>query len=602
MKKQRGAALLVFGVILAIGVSAFLVSALNSATLNETTTIRKRNAEALQEAKSALIGYVAKEVLDLSNGIPGRLPCPESPTDAGTTNEGRAGSTCDPTFPINKSVGRLPWRTLGLDKLVDASTEPLWYVVSPAWVLGSVTPVINSGTAGQLTVDGTGDVVAIIIAPGRPLITNPNANQTAVGCQARSQSRNDRAHNPLSANNPDYLDYLECQNASNPIDFNFGASVVENTTNEVLNDQVVYITAKDILNAIQGPLAERMQRTVAPLLSEFSDLWPGGNFLPYAVAFATPESNLPAAQHCGPAATTPQQTEGLLPIAPNSAPCASTWNGFSITGSVTSLGCTTDPVTTVVTCSFRYYRLTALGVILLGGGATSTDVTVQATAPHAAASFRGPLQAADITVPAGVTTQAVTLAPRTDGDAGLSLLLRVTGTQLCDDLLVGLVCNLLPGVLATSNLVSVDFPQLATPILQGTKLSAAVLAASGPPYNLLSPAAGEPHYWFMQNQWYRYTYYAVSPNASAAAAGGNITVNGFPAANGSAGDKRFVLAVMGPAVTGQVRGAAAALSQYLEGENADTGDQTFAHQVYALAGNDRIATCPFNDGTATPCD
>jgi hypothetical protein len=596
MKKQRGAALLVLGAILAIGVSAFLVSALNSATLNETTTIRKRNAEALQEAKSALIGYVAKEVLDLSNGIPGRLPCPESPSDAGTTNEGRAGSTCDPTFPINKNVGRLPWRTLGLDKLVDASSEPLWYVVSPAWVLGSATPVINSGTAGQLSVDGTGDVVAIIIAPGRPLSINPNANQAAAGCQVRNQSRNDRGHNPLSANNPDYLDYLECENAS--IDFNFGASVVENATNEVLNDQVVYVTAKDLLNAIQGPVAERMQRTVAPLLSEYSDLWPGGNFLPYAVIFAAPESNLAVANHCGTAAT----TEGLLPIAPNSGACASDWGSFSISGSVTPApGCTTL-VTTNVRCTFTYYRLTGLGAILLGGSVTSTDVTVQATAPHAAASFRKPLQASDIIVPAGLTAQAVTLNPQTDGDARLSLQVRITGTQLCDDVLLGVVCSLLGGALATNQTVSIEFPQLNTPVLQGTKLSPAVLAANGPPYNLLSPAAGEPHYWFIQNQWYRYTYYAVSPNASAAAAGGNITVNGFPTANGSASDKRFVLAVMGPAVTGQVRGAAAALIHYLEGENFSTGDRTFAHQVYALAGNDRIATCPFNDGTATPCD
>jgi hypothetical protein len=601
---QTGAALLVLGAILAIGVSAFLVSALNSATLNESTTIRQRNAAALQEAKSALIGYVAKEVLDLSNNIPGRLPCPESPSDAGTTNEGRAGSTCDPAFPTNKNVGRLPWRTLGLDKLVDASSEPLWYVVSPAWVPGGATPVINSGTAGQLTVDGTGDVVAIIIAPGRPLSINPNANQTAAGCQARNQARNDRAHDPLSANNPNYLDYLECQNASNPIDFNFGAAVVENATNEVLNDQIVIITAKDILNAIQGPIAERMQRTIAPLLSEYSDLWPSGNFLPYAVAFATPESNLPAAQHCGPAATMPQQTEGLLPIAPNAGTCISTWGSFSISGSVTSSGCTPQaPIPSGnVRCTFTYYTLTAAGVLLFGSGVTSTDVMVQATAPHAAASFRMPLQPSDIIVPAGVTAQAVTFNPQTDGDARLSLQVRVTGTQLCDNVLLGVVCDLLPGALATSTTVSVEFPQLAPPIFQGTKLSAAVLAASAPPYNLLSPAAGEPHYWFMQNQWYRYTYYALSPSASAAAIGGAITVTGFPPANGANNNKRFVLAVMGPAVTGQVRGPAAALSNYLEGENADIGDQMYAHLVYAAPGNDRLATCPFNDGTATPCD
>jgi hypothetical protein len=600
---------MVLAVILAIGVSAVLISALNAALLDEATTIRTRNARALQEAKSALIGYVAKEVLDLTNDIPGRLPCPESPGDAGTTNEGRAGSTCDPTFPVNKNIGRLPWRTLGLDKLVDASNEPLWYVASPGWVLGAATPVINSGTAGQLNVDGSGDVVAIIIAPGRPLNVNPNANQLAAGCQARNQSRNDRGHDPASANNPDYRDYLECQNGSDPIDASFGSAVVENATNPVLNDQVVYITANDLLNAIQGPVAERMQRTVAPLLSEFSDLWPSGNFMPYAAAFAAPESNPPVAQLCGPSAPTPQQTEGLLPLAPTTGICHSTWGNFSISGagpgSVTYVGCTTL-ITTNVRCTFRYYRLTALGLAIhaLTGGATSIDATVQATAPRAAASFRQPLRPSDVIVSSpDLTPQAATFTPQTDGDARLSLQVRVTGTDLCDFIVLGLVCHLLPGLLATGTDVWVEFPQLASPILQGTKLSAAVLAAGGPPYNFLNPAAGEPHYWFMQNQWYRYTYYAVSPNASAAAAGGDITVNGFPAANGGSIDKRFVLAVMGPAVVGQVRGPAALMNQYLEGQNADTLTlpRTFAYQVYAAAGNDRIATCPFTDGT-TPCD
>ena len=99
---------------------------------------------------------------------------------------------------------------------------------------------------------------------------------------ARKQSRNDRAHDPPSAEDPDYRDYLECQNASNPIDFIFGTSVADNATDPVLNDQGVTMTATDILNALQGPLAERMQRTVAPLLSEYGDIWitaSGGKFL-----------------------------------------------------------------------------------------------------------------------------------------------------------------------------------------------------------------------------------------------------------------------------------------------------------------------------------
>lgn len=615
-RRQQGVALLILAVILVLGVSAFLVSSLNSATLDEPTRTRNRNAEALQEAKRALIGYIAKEVLDLSENVPGRLPCPESPSDAGTTLEGRAGSPCTPTAPTNKTIGRLPWRTLGIDKLVDASNEPLWYAVSPNWVYSGTYPVINSGTVGQLTVDGTGDVVAVIIAPGRPLNVSPSAAQIAVGCQARQQARTDRSH-IATGGNPDHRDYVECQNASSPIDTTFGVAIPGDPGGAVLNDQMVYITAKDILNAIQGPVAERMQRTVAPLLREYSGLWPGGNFLPYAAEFKTPEDgSVLVSKLCGPATPATQVTEGLLPIAPNSgADCISTWNNFSITGSVTPVGgasgtgCSPAPPSppTSVTCTFLYYKLVGLGLVLFGGGVTSTDVTIQAIAPHAAASFRTPLRPADVIVPAGLTAQAATFTPQTNGDARLSLVVRITGTELCDNLLLGLVCNLLPGLLASPVSTSVEFPQLAaTTTLQGTKLSAAVRAAytGGPPYNLLAPISTEPHYWFMQNEWYRYTYYAVSPNASAAATGGDLTVNGFPTANGSSNDKRFVLAVMGPAVTGQARGAAAALNQYVEGANAASGasPRVFAYQVFTASGNDRIATCPFNDGAASQCD
>jgi hypothetical protein len=609
---QTGAALLVLGAILAIGVSMFLVSALNSATLNETTTVRKRNAAALQEAKSALIGYVAKEVLDLSNNIPGRLPCPESPSDAGTNNEGRAGSTCSPTFPVNKTVGRLPWRTLGLDKLVDASSEPLWYVVAPGWVLSGATPVINSGTAGQLTVDGTGDVVAVIIAPGRPLSTNPNANQAAAGCQARNQARNDRAHDPLSANNPNYLDYLECQNASNPIDLNFTSSVVENASNEVLNDQVVTITAKDILNAIQGPVAERMQRTVAPLLSEHGDKWiaaAGGKFLPYAVSFAAPPETNPVT--CGAAGA----REGVLPTAvTTTAGCLSTWQNFNATGtgnSVEFLGCAGSPVT----CQFRYYRLsvlgglldTALGLLGLGslvgnvGNTGSITATVSADAPNAALAFRDPLAATDITVSAGLS-HSMALVPQTTGTASLAIQVPITSASndICTSL-VGLVCNLLPGLLATPNTVSVQFPQLADATVQGTQLSAGVPAAPLP-LSLLTPVNGDPHYWFFSNQWHRYTYYAVAPSVSAAQSGGYFTVSDFPAANGIANDKRFVLAAVGPAVTGQNLRPSTLVAQYLEGENASTGNDTFAYQVFGASGNDRMATCPFVTGAMAICN
>ena len=604
--RQAGAALLVMMAIIAIGMTSFMVAALNQATVNEGAAAQNRNAAVLAEAKTALIGHVVREVFDLSENIPGRLPCPESPSDAGTANEGRAGSACSPTFPTNKTVGRLPWRTLGIGKLLDSTGEPLWYVVSPNWVLSTPNPppVLNAGSVGQLSVDGVADVVAIIIAPGRPLVLNPTPTQVAQGCQPRAQVRDDRSHN-AGGGNPDYRNYLECQNGSSPIDSQFGTAVADNATNPVVNDHLVTITSREVLNAMQGPLAERMQRTVAPLLREYSSLWPGGTFLPYAAPFEAPERSLSPSAHCGPPAPAPQVQEGLLPVATSFGACASDWNDFGISGSVTSLGCSSLlPASTDVRCSFAYYRLNALGQFLLGEGVTTTEVTIEATAPRAAASFRRPLSVADIAVPAGVTVKTATLKPQTDGDARFTLVATVTGSNLCDDSVLGVVCSVVGGWLTVGQTVFIDFPQLGTPMLQGTKLAPPVRALRAPPYNLLDPVAGEPHYWFMENEWYRYTYYAVSPASSAAGTGGHLTVNGFPRSNGSAYDKRFVLASMGPALAGQARGVGAAVANYIEGDNAATAasPRVFAYQVYAASGNDRIATCPFNDGTATSCD
>ena len=603
-RAQRGIVLLVFAAIFLLGFSSALIYALGK-WRDPVTGTRNHNAEVLQQAKTALIGYVAKEVLDLrNNDVPGLLPCPETLGSPGTANEGVIGSSCKPTNVAAKTIGRLPWRTLGLDKLLDASGEPLWYAVSPNWAFdGATYPVINSGTIGQLSVDSTNDVVAAIIAPGAPLIVNPNANQLAAGCVARTQSRiADQAHNTSSTTNLDYRDYLECQASSL---LTFQSAVVDNATNSVSNDQIVFITSKDILNAIQGPLSERMQRTVAPLLSEFGDQWvaAGSKFLPYAAAFKPPEFNLAATDHCGPTAA-PQATEGLLPIAPNSGACSSDWAGSFSGDGITSLGCSGTPTT----CSFRYYRFTFLGQLLLGlTGANSISATLQATAPHAAASFRiSPVQnVGDIAVTSGSASLGgfVKPAPTTTGDVTMSVQATVASTNICkDSLLGGLLCGTLGGLFVTTQTVSLQFAQLTTPILSGTKLSAAV-KNGGASFNLLSPAAGDPHYWFMRNEWYRYTYYAVASKDSAAASGSNLTVSGFPAANGNDNDKHFVLALMGPAVTGQARGTAAAFTQYVEGQNAVTtgSPRTFAYQVYASSGNDRLATCPFTDGT-TPCD
>jgi hypothetical protein len=247
-------------------------------------------------------------------------------------------------------------------------------------------------------------------------------------------------------------------------------------------------------------------------------------------------------------------------------------------------------------------NLLGLGALVGNVGNTgAVTVTVSADAPNAALAFRDPLASAAVTVSGGLS-HSITLTPRATGEASLAIQIPISSgsNDICTSL-IGVVCNLLPGALATAYDVTVTFPQLTDATVEGTQLTTAVFP-SPHTLNLLTPLSGEPHYWFFTNQWQRYTYYAVSPTVSAAQSGGYFTVSGFPAANGSINDKRFVLASFGPAVTGQNSRPSTSVAQYLEGENATTGDNTFAYQVFSVSGNDRIATCPFSTGAVAICN
>ncbi|MEI6724076.1 MAG: hypothetical protein WCO67_25215, partial [Betaproteobacteria bacterium] len=106
--------MMIFALILVLGTSWMLVSALNNASSDRNTTTRTQSGSALKQAKEGLIGYVITQAA--SNAIPGKFPCPEDPANPGTASEGIAATSC--TLP---AVGRLPWRTIGIDKLTDGS-------------------------------------------------------------------------------------------------------------------------------------------------------------------------------------------------------------------------------------------------------------------------------------------------------------------------------------------------------------------------------------------------------------------------------------------------------------------------------------------------
>ena len=258
-KRQSGIALLLLVAALAMGATWYLVTRLRQLSLNHAAANTAYNAEVLNRAKQALIGYVAAQANKPGENNPGSLPCPEAPgsfNDVASGNDGKMNSAgC--SLP---AVGRYPWRTIGTEKFVDSAGEPLWYVVSPGWALTSVgaNTVINSNSTGPLSIDGAipaaaGDtVVALLIAPG-PAINVPASS----GCTAWSQSR---SQTPNAA--PDWRDYLECENATNPADANF----VTTGPSGAFNDQVLKITVADIMPGIEAAVADRIHREIDPVL------------------------------------------------------------------------------------------------------------------------------------------------------------------------------------------------------------------------------------------------------------------------------------------------------------------------------------------------
>lgn len=207
--------------------TAFLLSALSHASYQREND--KVTNDALAQAKAALIGFSAK------NTTPGMLPCPEQISLIGSATEGSADGSCSNTLP---TIGRLPWRTLGIGPLKDSNGEILWYVLSP----GFRTSPINSDSPSQLAVDGTSNsAVAIIFSPGIPI--NGQVRPT-----------------PTASTPPNVTQYLELSN--NIVN---STSFVTSGPASTFNDKLKIITHSDLFQMVE----KRVAREVVNALNVF---------------------------------------------------------------------------------------------------------------------------------------------------------------------------------------------------------------------------------------------------------------------------------------------------------------------------------------------
>ena len=155
---QRGAALIALVLALALGSGLVTIEWLEAAA--RSAHAARRTEAALAAARDALIGY-AVSYPDQHSGRhgPGYLPCPD------TSGNGSPNTPCP-----RKSLGRLPWRRLGLHDPRDGAGERLWYALADNFrANGYKHRPLNRETAAGLVLDGRTGVAAVIAAPGPPL-------------------------------------------------------------------------------------------------------------------------------------------------------------------------------------------------------------------------------------------------------------------------------------------------------------------------------------------------------------------------------------------------------------------------------------------------
>jgi hypothetical protein len=550
--RARGAALLAMVAIIALAASWFLVRQLHAESGGAAAVRKARNADVLNRAKQALIGYVAARAASAAEDNPGALPCPEA---AGyfdnPAQEGQTASGC--TLP---KVGRFPWRTIGTEKLVDSAGEPLWFVVSPGWAATSsgFKTNINSNSVGQLTVDGVANAaVALIIAPGPAFTVSENA---AFGCAAKVQVR------PLTATTDKWQNYLECGNATAPplASTNF----VTTGPSGSFNDQIVRVTVADIMPAIEAAVAKRIDSTIAPVLQSvytpgswgFSTPDSNRSVMPYPATFADPSTS----DYRGSVSEIPPK--GLLP--------------FNQTQ-----GCTADP--RCIPSLVAWSSATPPDISIISGNATFQTKTCSWQSGGDIAQCTGEYkEIADDSSPGPTIQMIVTL-----NNVALGFR-RVDSTkisiQAIDDAGQGAgLTTITPSVSAklntdgsatltvTGQLPSINVQDWGTYANYTIRVDRAVVGD----HSILSSTDATTG-WFVRNEWYRLLYYHVAPSSTAPYVGVSrlcgtygdcLSVANMTATSDASNPSAYLLVLAGRSVNGSAR-PSSTLSDYLESTNA----------------------------------
>ncbi|RKZ68348.1 MAG: hypothetical protein DRQ44_04560, partial [Gammaproteobacteria bacterium] len=247
--------LLVLVIVIFLAVSTFY---LTSVSVVEIKVDKAEKTQAvLKRARQALLDYAVSNWRRAGDdGNIGRLPCP----DYNDNNaEGEQDGACGNAYA--NAIGYLPWRKLGLERLIDSSGSCLLYAVSPAYK-NSPESALSPDSFGQFRfVDNAGMTlqgvlpedrpVAVIIAPGSTLPGQVRQSNAGIFCG--SYYGNDIA-TLIAA----YLDNNGVTNNAgiDPATDNVIENIVDSYPgsdegNNPLNDRVITITHREFWAAVQ---------------------------------------------------------------------------------------------------------------------------------------------------------------------------------------------------------------------------------------------------------------------------------------------------------------------------------------------------------------
>ena len=490
--RRRDAGFVVFLllIIIVVGSVAVFLNGLNTASASMKLRRDDATTAALKQAKEGLIAWAAASADD----GPGHLPCPDR-NQIDSAFAGYRESTC---VGAAARIGRLPFRTLGLPDLRDASGERLWYALSVNF-RDKVLPAaggplaVNSDTQGSLTVEGRNvgnGVVAVIFAPG-----------ATVGAQVRNPAVSNNILNYLEAPNPyvpdAFLAWSGCEATACPLPFTGGAAVTSQH-----NDQFIVITHEDLFRVVEPVVQRRIELEIAPQLTKPADS--SGYFERWGIAlygdklrgffpFAAPynDPSRPTDDYLGAY----DQINGLMPVTRDTDGSRVRWNappsvgdpdpptvtvlagGGSITPFDPSANCNTGAGYPV--CSFEY---TCVGPV----PCTSLRVRFQARLKNVAESFVA--NPGDFVDPASWEVDGVALPSLPGAYAAVlnkSLVLAADG---------GLRVTL---EFTLPETTAVPFQKRTVPIR---------FPAAAPAFSTFVT----PTNWFISNGWHRQTYYAIS--------------------------------------------------------------------------------------------